>query len=346
MLYPFPLPNATCLVPNYSEGKTMNRAAIIFGIVAISRPELLDDAVRKAVADSLIYQLGTENRNIFRTAVIEILGSAFPVWEPYVMAMSLFKALFQWIAKVTPCPENNLVPEPSLLVTIATAEQTLIKMIAHNSPAIIPLWLAELSATKILTEKLCFVAILSEVIRLSPECLKGYIPAICDVAVRFIDPSAQQTRTRLLPNVTALIYEIGKAYSFVRLHKQQQRLLVGGMDGVIVMFDLRTGTRSHIFEGHTKPVTSLAFSPDCKHICSYSFEEVTIRVWNVPAGFMSILNMVCKPIKTLIVDPILTETMASKHLHNHLPAPAILWREDHRIDIMIHDKLLLQMEIL
>lgn len=327
----------------------MNRAAIIFGLVAMKRADLLDEETRKIVAQSLISQLGT-GRNIFLMAVIEILGAAFALWEPYIQTMAIFKALFQWLIQMSPpSAEDGTASakiDPTILLTVKTAKSTLIQMITYKSIAIVPLWLSDLTTNRSTPDRILAIDILSQVVTTSPLCIRGFIPAIVDTLVRFLDPNSPNTRTRLLPHIRAFMEDLSMTFSSVQCHSGSQRWLVGGMDGICVLFDTKSATRAHIFEGHTKPITCLAFSPDTRHIVSYSYEEVTVRLWAVPSGLMSMLSVNCKPLKTLVVEPLLTESLALLPPEALLRAVSISWIDAGTIAIAVQNRRLLTMEVL
>jgi len=60
----------------------------------------------------------------------------------------------------------------------------------------------------------------------------------------------------------------------------------GGMDGLVMVWDMKDGSRLSNLKGHTKWVTSLVWSPihnQNQYLCSAG-KDLTIRVWNVSNG--------------------------------------------------------------
>ncbi|KAK6341310.1 hypothetical protein TWF696_008389 [Orbilia brochopaga] len=62
-----------------------------------------------------------------------------------------------------------------------------------------------------------------------------------------------------------------------------QQLAEGTCEGVITLWDARTGTAQEDLKGHAKGVTSLSFSPDGCRLASGSSDE-TVRIWNTSSG--------------------------------------------------------------
>ena len=61
-----------------------------------------------------------------------------------------------------------------------------------------------------------------------------------------------------------------------------QWLVTGGNDGVAALIQVETGSRTSSFTGHTKPITSVAISPDQRFVLTAS--EDTARMWKVADG--------------------------------------------------------------
>jgi hypothetical protein len=293
----------------------MNRSAIILGIFALKDPSLLSEDIRKCIAQSLVSQLAGDKRNLFRTAAIEILGLGYPVFRPYFQPQPIFKALFSWLVTVDQQVDKNEGAEdrlidPRLVGAIRVTEQTLINFIRHEKYAILPFWLNELLLTKNPVERTHGVALISEILKISPKTIEDYVCLIIDYLVRMLDPGTPVMRTAIAHQVSSLLVDIVKSFAQVRLHADSQKLVVGSIkdDGTVHLYDLKTATKIHTFEGLSKAVSAVAFSMDGKHVCAYSFDEATVRIWNVPTGILSILGTAHKPHKTLVVDPDVTDT--------------------------------------
>lgn len=69
-----------------------------------------------------------------------------------------------------------------------------------------------------------------------------------------------------------------------------QRLAVGGSDGAVVMYDLKTAIRLYVLEGHKKAISACSFSPDGRRLLTLSIEESVALVWKVGSSFASFFN--------------------------------------------------------
>jgi WD40 repeat protein len=62
-----------------------------------------------------------------------------------------------------------------------------------------------------------------------------------------------------------------------------QRLVSGGDDKTVRVWDVASSAPLQVFEGHTSYVTSAAMSPDGRRLASASFDE-TVRIWDAGTG--------------------------------------------------------------
>ena len=84
---------------------------------------------------------------------------------------------------------------------------------------------------------------------------------------------------------------------------------MGTVEGVVLIYDLRTATKWRILQGHTKAVSALAFSSSGEHLASVAAEEQSLRWWQAGAGgFFSFLGLqgACLHVTT-VMQPLSTE---------------------------------------
>jgi len=133
-----------------------------------------------------------------------------------------------------------------------------------------------------------------------------------------------RAQTHLFHSFDSLFY----SYSCVAHHLESQRLAVAYEKGPIVIYDLRTGTRSHVLEasdwtsritsiilftffifhfllqGHYTKSTCLGFSNDAHHLASYSDIECRVLIWKLSSSSISMfLNSTLKPFRNFHIDP-------------------------------------------
>jgi WD40 repeat protein len=60
-----------------------------------------------------------------------------------------------------------------------------------------------------------------------------------------------------------------------------RRVLSGGMDHTLRLWDVATGQEVQRFEGHTEAVMGVAFSPDGRFALSGGADR-TVRLWHLP----------------------------------------------------------------
>ncbi len=339
-------------LPNYSKTslKSMNRAAIVLGILSLreDKPWLNEEAI-KAIADSLVFQALAERSTVFRASAIEIFGSGFHIWKSHVESLSVFRSLFAWLVSVSPDFHIKVEVDVLLYCSITATEKTLLQILAQDKYAVLPYWLGELSSSKIIKERICGLALIGELLKTAPETFEDYLILVIDHVVRMLDPAFPSMRAVITSNVTQILLSFTETFSTVRLHKDSQRLLVGGpKDGTVVVFDLRTATRSHAFEGLTRGVTAVGFSPSAKNICAYSFDEATIRIWTVPSGLLSILGTVYKPIKTVVVLPEITESVlySKDESENVFSLVNLNWASEKSVNVNIGSRETFRMDLL
>jgi len=72
----------------------------------------------------------------------------------------------------------------------------------------------------------------------------------------------------------------GKALGMA-LSVDGRRLVTGGDDGTVRLWDVASGKQVHLFKGHTAAVNAVAISTDGRHAVSAGLDK-TVRLWGLP----------------------------------------------------------------
>lgn len=103
------------------------------------------------------------------------------------------------------------------------------------------------------------------------------------------------------------IARIGRQAKCIDISPDWRYALTGENDGIISLWDLKTGLETHRFVGHTKPMKTVAFSPDGRFAASGS-EDGYVILWGLPGGEQADSSSAAKkkriaaPMRTLTVE--------------------------------------------
>lgn len=150
--------------------------------------------------------------------------------------------------------------------------------------------------------------------RKHPSCLVRILPAVIEAIVRCLDPSNAATRRILLGASTQALYTLVNKFPMLAFHQQSQRLALGTdrqQKAVVVIYDLRTGTKWRVLEGHhpQASVSAVAFNEDAERLVSYAADESplpTLRVWRTGGSnfFAGLLGLTASPSNTYELPPL------------------------------------------
>ncbi|TPX36151.1 hypothetical protein SmJEL517_g01417 [Synchytrium microbalum] len=309
------------LVSNKKPVKTNMRAAVILGIITSDNPGLIPVLICKDVAQSLDLLIHEDAKSAYRAAAIELIGRGWSTWEPYVNGSAVFRHVVASTGLIPPIPGAITSPQRKGVMNVlgggtsntgsytgsgnpgsgvgtpsdggggeqiprelAILARQSVLMIATANPGLFASTIVfDLGHAKTAAERAGGLRLLGMFMAKKPLILYGSIPKIAEAIVRSLDPNIPTIREALLPAATAALAELVHVYPNASFHGTSQRLTVGGPDGAIVLYDLRTATRMQVLEGHTKPVSAVSFSSDGKLLASFSVEENSVRFWQ-PAG--------------------------------------------------------------
>ncbi|KAL4118067.1 hypothetical protein PRIC2_010394 [Phytophthora ramorum] len=107
-----------------------------------------------------------------------------------------------------------------------------------------------------------------------------HLPAFVDTVMACLDPTKPDRRRRCLPLSTRCLHSLVRRFPMVDFHKETQRLALGTMEAVIVIYDLRTATKWRVLDGHASAVSAVRFRSDGQVLVSYAARDGSVRWWN------------------------------------------------------------------
>lgn len=195
-------------------------------------------------------------------------------------------------------------------------------------------------------EKFCASALLVLVcfLRGSPARVVPMLPRFTEVILRCLEPSDPALRRQNLIAVTSALHEMVQTFPMVAFHQVTQKLAVGTMDGLVVVYDLRTATKWRILEGHTGTVAALALSADGSRLCSYGRDDHSVRIWSCSSG--TILGGLLGNTGRCVKQHTLPELGAVGSLGGELPnswrAVSVVWTEGGQLKLVRENGLVSQ----
>ncbi|KAL1506906.1 hypothetical protein AB1Y20_007770 [Prymnesium parvum] len=140
--------------------------------------------------------------------------------------------------------------------------------------------------------RLAAVTALVALVRSRGLSLEAELPVVVEAVMKPLDPSVSSMREASLHASTSALRELVKRYPMMAFHQGTQRLAVGTVEGVVLVYDLRTATKWRILQGHEKAVSVLAFSSLGDQLASVSVLDRTLRWWLAGStGFFSFLGL-------------------------------------------------------
>jgi WD40 repeat protein len=201
-----------------------------------------------------------------------LFTDAFPFAKKLITNKSLFHdvfcVLFSWIEPRG--PKSNLAAD--CLITIGFRKPTsfgkrLSLMIKTTHAPEVPLFLLQRLVDRYRMHSIRFLPALFESIVL--PCL---------------DPMDYRVRKASVEPVTEIFKNLNKFYPMTAFHQNRQKFAIGSTQGQVIIYDVRSGTKWRILDGHTGPISAVGFDASGKYVCSYSATDSTVRVWHLTGG--------------------------------------------------------------
>ena len=112
-----------------------------------------------------------------------------------------------------------------------------------------------------------------------------FLPALFEsIVLPCLDPMDYRVRKASVEPVTEIFKNLNKFYPMTAFHQNRQKFAIGSTQGQVIIYDVRSGTKWRILDGHTGPISAVGFDASGKYVCSYSATDSTVRVWHVTSG--------------------------------------------------------------
>jgi hypothetical protein len=271
------------------------RAAIILAVLG-SSPEQgpMDTKIKGEVAAALIAMAG-EGKIGFRVAALELLGRGFSTWEPHISAVSLIRYLEQLAGflpallgspAATPTSAPVAVQPPSVQ---QMARQAILSIATSSTAVFVQTLVLDLTHAKTAEERKGCLRLISVFVHKKPGILQPHLLRIVEGVIKCLEPNNSQLRETLLQYVTTTLADLVKTFPSIAFHGSTQRLLCGDWDGPCVVFDLKTGQKWQILEGHGT-CSAAAFAPSGKVAATFSAEDGAVLIFYLSSSFFGLLS--------------------------------------------------------
>lgn len=126
----------------------------------------------------------------------------------------------------------------------------------------------------------CVLLYLTELLNTHYLLMFRHLPAVVDTIMCCLDPTKLERRKRCLELSTRCLHHLVRRFPMIDFHKDTQRLAIGTMEAVILIYDLRTATKWRVLDGHASAISALGFRADGQILVSYAARDGSVRWWN------------------------------------------------------------------
>eukprot|EP00965_Chrysotila_dentata_P055106 1828687-Pleurochrysis_carterae.AAC.1 len=245
------------------------------------------DAAVSAVLVRQLLALLDHPAELHRTAAAELLGKGFPTWREHLPSSAEFiRKLFRLsaahahgAAAVTAPPAAPAAAPPLVSSSSSSSFSTCAPPLGATGTSSSSVSVDEgvaapnrfLSAllSTALVEPRAFCRVMGEeavameshgalrvsavgalisLVKMRSASLEPELPLLVEAVMRPLDPSVPSLREGSLAASTAALRELVKRYPMMSFNQTTQRLAVGTVEGVVLLYDLRTATKWRILQ--------------------------------------------------------------------------------------------------
>lgn len=118
------------------------------------------------------------------------------------------------------------------------------------------------------------------------EEIVAFLPAVIELIVRTLNPHNPMLRKTTMDKASHTLKTLIVRLPMVAFCQVKQRLAIGTMDNLVVIYDLKTASQWKILKGHGGPVCAVEFETNGNLIASYSAIDSSVKIWKLKTGFI------------------------------------------------------------
>lgn len=166
--------------------------------------------------------------------------------------------------------------------------------------------------------------------------MAAYLPAVIELIVRTLNPHNPMLRKMTIEKAGHTLKTLLMKLPMITFSQKMQRLAIGTMDNLVVVYDLKTASQWKILKGHNGPVCAVEFNKSGDFLASFSSVDCTVRIWKLKSGFFQDLigNSTCKAIQVVEVECLDTRDLSYKKF---LDVVRLSWTGDDKIFLTRED---------
>ncbi|XP_049525058.1 WD repeat-containing protein 7-like [Dermacentor silvarum] len=279
-----------------------------------------------------------------RRAAIDLIGRGFAVWQAYMDVSRVLLGLFDLC-----CDADKLLPRMSYGLSLTpaadtcrTARHALSLIATARPPTFITTLAREVRRYTMLAQDAQSLNIsLHQTVlcRARPEILRivdmliskmqtevaDLIAEVMEIVLHCVDPTQLKMHGlhELFPPICR--------FNMVSYCRATRRIAVGCKNGNVTIFELKA-SKSQVTPAHSAPVDACTFSPDGKHLATYSNGENKLCFWQTAAGLFGLGNAQPRCLRTH-KTPQLPDSVVA----NPLKMARLVWVTSRIVILMVAD---------
>ncbi|KAG8991233.1 hypothetical protein FRB90_001428 [Tulasnella sp. 427] len=265
-------------------------ALVVVGHVAVEHYASIPAETLTDIAKSVALYLHDES-SPHRTLAIELCSVGFHVWQHYVDAVNVLRALFELATNSGGGKKDATGATQSSTGGVGPQARSAVLQIAStNTPLFMTTLTMDIATPKSVDHRRSVMQLIAFIIKKKPLVLYPNLTRLVEAVIKSLDPNIASNREAVMDPAVEILGHVVRTFPTVDFHKATQRLALGTNEGAVIMYDLKTATRLYVLEGHKKRLTAVSFSPDGRRLVTVSLDESVVMVWKVGSSFTSFFN--------------------------------------------------------